>query len=268
MRNREGALLTLLNQMSSLEGPIGTRFARQALERAGIVTSESSVSRLLRELDERGWTVPVGTKGRVLSAAGRERAREAAFSARASASLQRAVDIKDMRDLLDLLHARQVVESAIAASAAQSATPDQIDALRAHLAEHRSAVGSAAMSSQPGLMFHRCVASMTTNRMFNTLAGVVLAPQLNGVEAVLDIILGSKRQNETVIDEHQKILLGIESGNPMRAEAAMREHFDTMMRSAEKFIDGNELVFERLLVWMDNGQPGLRSGERLSDLTD
>lgn len=268
MRNREGALLTLLDEMSELEGPIGTRFARQALERAGISTSESSTSRLLRELDERGWTIPVGTKGRILSAAGRERAREAAFSARASANLQRAVDIKDMRDLLDLLHARQVVESAIAASAAQSATVTQIDQLRTTLTEHRSAVGSAAMASQPGLMFHRCVASMTTNRMFNTLAGVVLAPQLNGVEAVLDIILGSKHQNETVIDEHEKILFAIESGNAKKSEAAMRAHFDTMMNSAEKFIDGNEPVFERLLVWMDNGQPGLRPGERLSDLTD
>lgn len=267
MWDREGALLTLLNEMSSLAGPMGTRLARQALERTGISISESSTSRLLRELDERGWSVPVGTKGRVLSAAGRERAREAAFSARASASLQRAVDIKDMRDLLDLLHARQVVESAIAASAAQSATAAQIAELRANLAEHRAAVGSAAMSNQPGLTFHRCVASMTTNRMFSTLAGVVLAPQLNGVEAVLDIILGSKDQNETVIDEHEKIVLAIESGDPLLAEAAMREHFNTMMRSAEKFIDGNELVFERLLVWMDNGQPGLRPGGRLSDLT-
>lgn len=272
--DREGTLTALLAVLASSRGPIGTRAARQALQAMGIEISESSASRRLRELDERGWTIPVGAKGRVLSEEGRQRQAEREFSNRATATLGQAVDVRDVKDLVDLLHARKAVESAAAANAATYASPVDLEELKELVSRHKAAVGTPGMADQPGLDVHRKIAAIAPNRMLQILTGLVLAPHLDRVEAVLDIVIGSDDHQSAVVDEHQQIVEAICSRNTRAAERAMDEHFDKMINSAEHFIVGdNASVVTRLLNWMDttgrpaperpgNGVRASRSGEK------
>lgn len=255
--SRDDVIKALLAVLANASGPIGTRAARAALEDLGVSLSESSVSRRLRELDAQGWSIPVDTKGRVLSPEGRRRYAALEFSDRTTESIGRAVDIRDVQDLLDLLQARKAVESAAAADAASHASPADLEELQELISRHRLAVGTADIAEQPGLDLHRKIASIARNRMLKTLTSLVLAPHLDSVEAVLDIVLGSDEHQHHVIEEHQRIVDAISSRDPGAAEAAMDEHFEEMIIAGQRLITGeNASVVSRLLSWMEtNGRP-------------
>lgn len=253
----DGTLHALMAVLESSTGPIGTRAARAALNEMGISMSESSVSRRLRELDSRGWTTPVGTKGRILSPEGRQHLVEFEQRAPTVPRPAHAVDVRDVHDMLDLLYARKAVESALAANVAVHATDEDIENLQKLIADHRGDLGTARMANQPGLNLHRKIAAIAPNRMLKTLAALVLAPHLDRVEAVLDIALGSETHQHSVVDEHQQIVDAIVSRDPARAARAVNEHFDSMIEAGEKIILGDGApIMERLLTWMDSrGKP-------------
>ena len=131
LRDREGTMLALLGILAEAGEPVGTRTAAMALqERYHTKLSESTVSRLLQEMDKRGWTTPVATKGRVLAAEGRARHEQLLISAQASNTLTSAVSVQTVAGLLELLHARKAVESAVAADAANHCTQADVAELK------------------------------------------------------------------------------------------------------------------------------------------
>ncbi|GAA3738955.1 hypothetical protein GCM10022205_26410 [Spinactinospora alkalitolerans] len=245
-------MLALLQLMSASSGPLGTRNAQRELAKRGRELSESSVSRLLREMDAREWTTPVGTKGRTLAREGRRRAAEAVLAHRASDSLQHSV--RDAKDLLDLLRARCAVESAVAGDAARAPDEGRLLQLRDLCARHSRVVGSAPLIEQPGLQFHRGVVEMSTNRMLKVAAEMMLAPRLDRVEAVLDTVLATRRDEEKVVAEHQAVLDRIAQRDADGAEEAMRAHFEAMIAAVEtSIVGGNEVLVQRLLDWVPAG---------------
>lgn len=252
--DRNGVLHALLAVLGSSSEPTGTRASRNALEEMGFSISESSVSRRLRELDDKGWTVPVGTKGRVLSADGRSRlAQFEQVAPLTAAPPQSTVDIKDFHDVIDLLYARKAVESAAAADAAANATVADIEELQKVVDHHRTSLGTAAMIEQPGLDLHRRIASIAPNSMLRMLTGLVLGPHLDNVEATLDIALGRDDHQAGVVDEHQEIADAIAARDSVRAEKVVNEHFDHMILAAEQFLEEeNVSVVQRLMDWMDS----------------
>jgi GntR family transcriptional regulator, transcriptional repressor for pyruvate dehydrogenase complex len=248
MKDREGAMTALAQIMAANPEPLGTRYAALELGARGVVLSESSVSRLLREMDARGWTTPVGTKGRVLSTEGRRQAAESVLSDRTSASLKHPV--KDVEDLLDLLRARRAVESAVAGDAARHPDEKSLVALESLCDLHHQRIGEAPMIEQPGLTFHRTIVEMCGNRMLKVAGEMMLAPHLDRVESVLDTILATRRAEQQVVAEHRDVYECIRSSDPVGAEEAMRAHFDAMIAATENAVVGeSQILVEHLLRW-------------------
>lgn len=245
-------LYALLAVVGSGVGPIGTRTAQRSLEDMGLSMSESSVSRRLRDLDTHGWTSRVGAKGRVLSREGRQQLTDAQRTAPIKAATGPLVDVKDVQDVLDLLVARQAVESAAAGDAAMHSAPEDVESLQPMLDNHRVLIDSGRLSEQPGLQLHRQVAAIAPNSKLKVLTGLMLAPHLDGVEAVLDLILGSKAHQQSSLEDHQEIVDAIVRRDSERAQKAMNDHFVRMVAATEKSLvgDGGGLL-ERLLVWVD-----------------
>src|SRR5699024_8273298 len=102
------------------------------------------------------------------------------------------LDVKDVRDVLDLLAARKAVETATAGDAALHATPEDVELLQKMLEGHRALIDSGRLTEQPGLGMHRQIAAIAPNSKLKVLTGLILARHLDGVEAVLDLILGSE----------------------------------------------------------------------------
>jgi DNA-binding FadR family transcriptional regulator len=247
-------MMALLGILADAGEPVGTRTAATALQdRYDTKMSESTVSRLLQETDQRGWTTPVATKGRVLTAEGRTRHDRRALAARASDTLSSAISVHTVAGLLELLQARKAVESAVAADAARNCAPDDVRDLRVFVQQQADELAAEPMDGRSGLPFHRRVAAIGTNAMLKVLSGVVLAPQLDHVERVMDIILGEHHRELSVIGHHRAVVDAIEAGDAAAAEAAMDRHFAEMIREAEQFMVGkNAEIVARLLEFMES----------------
>jgi DNA-binding FadR family transcriptional regulator len=254
LRDREGTMLALLGILAEVGEPVGTRTAATALqERYDTRLSESTVSRLLQEMDQRGWTTPVATKGRILTADGRDRHEELLRATQASDTLSSAISVHTVAGLLELLRARKAVESAVAADAANNCTQKDIAELRTLTQQQADELAVEPTGGRSGLLFHRRVAAISKNAMLKVFSGVVLAPQLDHVEYVMDIILGEHHQELSVIDHHRAIVYAIEAGDADAAEAAMDRHFAQMIGEAEQFMVGkNAEVVIRLLEFMES----------------
>jgi GntR family transcriptional regulator, transcriptional repressor for pyruvate dehydrogenase complex len=253
LRDREGTMLALLGMLAEAGEPVGTRTAASGLaDRYDTKLSESTVSRLLQEMDQRGWTVPVATKGRVLTAEGRARHEKLVISAQASDTFSSAVSVHSVGDLLELLHARKAVESAVAADAANHCTEADLAELRDFMQLQADELAIDSSNGRSGLLFHRRIAQMSTNAMLKVLSGVVLAPQLDHIEYVMDIILGEHHQELSVVDHHRAIVEAIEAGDGVAAEAAMDRHFAELIGEAERYLVGrNADVVARLLEFLE-----------------
>src|SRR5712664_2814928 len=100
LRDREGTMLALLGIVAVSGEPVGTRTAATALqERYDTKLSESTVSRLLQEMDRRGWTTPAGTKARVLTPEGRARHEKLVISTRANDTFSSAISVHTVAGL-------------------------------------------------------------------------------------------------------------------------------------------------------------------------
>jgi DNA-binding FadR family transcriptional regulator len=244
----ETALLVVLE---SATHPVGSRQATQGLRELGLEVSESTVSRLLRKLDAQQLTTPVDGKGRVLTDAGRRRLATRTDVPTERSNFVALPDIRNVRELLDLLYARRAVEREVAREAALRARPEDIDSLTALLKDHRAHLNHGQPVRGPALEFHRHVGRASHNPILVQIMSHVLDPQLDALEAVLDVIVGAHHSEHLSVDEHAAVLEGIRSGQPDEAERAMDAHVTRFIREVEEDVSSDRAeIYERLLAWM------------------
>jgi len=73
----EVKLITILKLLNNSPEPIGSTKIYRALERDGIVSNERTIRYYLKLADERGYTLPYGQDGRMITAEGRRQIRDA-----------------------------------------------------------------------------------------------------------------------------------------------------------------------------------------------
>jgi DNA-binding FadR family transcriptional regulator len=248
VRQEETALLEILE---SATHPVGSRQATQALREQGLKLSESTVSRLLRKLDAQNLTTPVDGKGRVLTAEGRRRLETATNLPAASETLASVPDIRNARELLDLLYARRTVEREVAREAALRAQPEDIAALEELLEDHRTRLDQGLTGRGPALEFHRRIGAASRNPVLMQLTEHVLDRRLDELEAVLDVVVGAHHSEHLSVDEHAAVLAAIRAGKPDEAERAMERHVSRLIREVEEDLGSDRAgIYERFLTWM------------------
>lgn len=130
------------------------------------------------------------------------------------------------RRLLELVEARQHIEITLAGLASRRATPEDIAALEAMLAEMDEIAGDEAAFVDLDVRFHRTIAGAARNS--------ALADMLSNITSLLRIwmarSLRAAGETEGSRSEHAAIVAAIASGDRRAAESAMRTH----MRGAER----------------------------------
>ncbi|ACU72807.1 transcriptional regulator, GntR family [Catenulispora acidiphila DSM 44928] len=122
----------------------------------------------------------------------------------------------------DILEAREVLEAALAAKAAERATEEDISRLRETLAAmHEAHTGGDQVAYVRGnRLFHQQVKAAAHARTLARAYDTLLYPMV--IRQYRDISRHHPRSGS--FEEHQAILLGIVTGNPEAAAAAMRHH--------------------------------------------
>ena len=230
--------------------PLGSRRAADALRGAGFVVSESTVSRLLRRLDDQDLTRPLDSKGRVLTESGRRQVLRLTESGRRDGIFQEATDVQSLKELLDLLCARRGVEREAARAAARYASPPDVRRLEDLVREHKQRLETGETVRHGALTFHQLIGDMADNRLIHAMMAVLFGPTMDRIEAILDVIIGSHHSEERSVAEHIEIIEAIVAGEPDRADAAMAAHLTRLIEETERFAAAEHTgLVDRLLVW-------------------
>jgi GntR family L-lactate dehydrogenase operon transcriptional regulator len=242
--------IALLMAIEASRTPLGSRKAADALREAGFSVSESTVSRLLRRLDEQQLTRPLDAKGRVLTDAGHREVQRLNEIDRRNGILEEATDVQSLKELLDLLCARRGVEREAARAAARNARPEDIRRLEQLVAEHKHGVETGEIVRHGALTFHQVIGDMADNRLITAMMDVLFGPTLDRIEAILEVITGSHHSEERSVVEHAEIIEAIVAGDPERADAAMAAHLGRLIAETERFAASEHSgLVDRLLVW-------------------
>ncbi|WP_271986230.1 FCD domain-containing protein [Pseudoclavibacter terrae] len=243
---------TLMSILLDRDTPVGARAAARFLGNDGIEVSEATVSRIFARLDAAGLTAPVGRKGRVLSVAGRRMAQSAAIAERRNEDLDRALEIRSVEQLLDLLRARRGVERELARAAARHCTPAAADELENVINEHREVIATGSNPHNRAMNFHRSIAEMSNNALLAAISDTLWNDSLIPLEKILDIVTVGHGTVEHSVPEHLEILTHIRDGNEDAAEAAMASHLGRLIVEVEDFAASDfSDIFSRLISSID-----------------
>ena len=194
---------------------------REIVESLGV--SKASVREAFRVLEADGLIVSQQGGGRFLKAAQTE----------SFFRMDGVIGSLERSQILDLLEARETIECKIAELAAERATPEHINSLKATLDYMCS--GNRPLEGETALFdldseFHKILAEASQNFVF-----------LNWLELSLEILAETRRKTlhlhgrcKALITELQKILDAVERHDGQEASAAMRKHLHGVREYIQK----------------------------------
>lgn len=220
-----------LKELSQNVGPVGCWRVRAALQAAGIQMSEATAGRLLRQLDGKGYTRPVGSKGRLLTERGRRRLAELE-QARARNSIHedlwQAIYVERLEDVLDVLAARRLIEAETARLAALLASEEEIAELERTVAAHIAEVRAGRRAAELNRNIHRLIARAAKSHVLEAVANLIVQDgHLHQMQTRIQRAAGA---DGLAPEEHAVILQAIKDRQPEAAAEAMRAHIDRIIR--------------------------------------
>ncbi len=223
----------LLLTLERSENPLGAGAAREALLSAEIDVSEATAGRILRDLEQKGLAVKVGVQGRRITEKGRQAVeairRQQDYEISKEALLQ-SLRTTQKRELVDLIIARRALESEAARLAALNGTEEEIEALKAVLAETRHLILAGKSMACADRDFHARIAAMSRNPILEAALKLIWH---NGQYSPLLEAIRHKR-GRTLGGDHERIFQAIASGDGERARLAMADHMDNVLRDVEE----------------------------------
>lgn len=221
----------ILSVLRAQPGPTGSRTLCRELALRGHATSESTVNRLLVDLDARALTASMGRKGRVLTAQGRQTSEALVLDRDRSAYFERALRMETVEDLIDHLVTRRGIEREAARAAALRATPDEVQRLR-QIADPSGA------DLHDRLGFHRAVGDASHNKQIQAIANTLFVERLDPLDSVT-LTVGLRRGVLAEWEsDHRAIAAHIADRDADAAEQRMFDHLDATIRETEAFVHG------------------------------
>jgi GntR family transcriptional regulator, transcriptional repressor for pyruvate dehydrogenase complex len=218
-----------LKELAGSPGPIGCWRLRAVLQAVGIVASEATAGRLLRQLDHEGLTRALGSRGRLLTDKGRRHlaAFEQAQRRRTYHNdLLRAIRAENIEDICDLLTARRAVEAETARLAAQRATAADIRRIEAAVQRHIQEMRSGGARPDHNRAVHHLIAQASRSRILQAVVNVLLQEEyLHEVQTHIQ-----RAADGLWPEDHLLIVEAIKNRQPERAAEAMRAHTDRLLR--------------------------------------
>ncbi|MTV48879.1 FCD domain-containing protein [Heliobacillus mobilis] len=209
--------------------PIGSGSIRQMVADRGLAISEATVGRILKELDQKDYTVKKGFQGRILTQKGYERLCELKHRREHTTirkELEETLSPENKKNMLDMLVARRAIEGEIAALAAIHITSQEIEAMERVLAHHELHRQRGQYGVEQDIHFHQLLARASRNRVLEKAMDLIL--QSGRRSPTLEFI--RKEVNGNIIEDHLRIFEAIKEKNPDRARSAMISHMENVTR--------------------------------------
>lgn len=225
----------VLLYLSKSNNPLGSWNIQELLDNSGYNTSTSTISRKLRELDDKGYITKVSNKGRCLTDKGKEVSRviqEEQFRNKLRSNAFEAATVTRIDQLIELLVVRKCLETETARQAALCANDQDLNELNEVLISHKESVMLGYDPTDPALNFHLLIAKISHNYLLSTLMELVIFEE-RIIEAMFNTLLTRERGHRYIL-EHEKITAAISSHNPELAAQLMTEHIQTLIDTLDE----------------------------------
>lgn len=124
----------------------------------------------------------------------------------------------------DLLSARKMIEGEIAATAALTATPEQLDGIEETLILMRKALDAGTNPLDIDRLFHARLAAATGNSVLQPIVESLWANVFTPVFVALARKVGLELNHEHTLRAHARIFDALKARDPAAARAAMHDH--------------------------------------------
>lgn len=222
----------VLEVLAESPNPEGAGSLVRRLSARGFHGSQATLGRALRVLDERGYTLRLSNKGRVLTPSGRHwlaGARHRQETHRWTQDTLTAVGQSTLTELRHSMVARLALERAIARLAAENASPSEIAELGRIIAGHRDDLAGGGRGAEEAVEFHVALAKACGNRFLASAAELVRTSS----EALENLMYHLGATVGGSYGEHIEVVQAIATRNPDAAERAMVTHLDELIRQID-----------------------------------
>lgn len=210
--------------------PSGAGSVRRFLNGNGIMLADATVGRILRDMDCSGYTLKCGKQGRILSDCGRQKYREldeALWRDKWTGEFMDTPEKVGREYLLNLLEARLPVETAVAKTAAKTASAEEIEALRKIVDEQEKLAKSGAAVSPLDTEFHMTLAAASHNQILEAI--VTLLRKKEEYARAFEHI--RRATGDIYNQEHRNIFNAVAARDPEMAELAMKRHINNLIEN-------------------------------------
>ncbi len=226
----------LLSNLNKQETPVGATTLVLVLDKK-FGLSQASIGRKLMEFDTLGYTESVGRKGRLLTAAGKERLTELnrqLAQLRDNSKLLDALKISDEQSLINILVTRRALERETAWLAATNASERDIVLLWESIALQETALSEGRIPIAEDREFHERIARAAGNPILLHALRLVWG---EGAHLPATATIRKAVGSELVVD-HRRIIGCIESHSPYEAASAMVNHINQLIEDVRTYFGG------------------------------
>lgn len=226
---RQIKTITLLKEICAMNGPVGANYLSCEL---GI--PPATVGRQLKKLEDEGYLMSVGNKGRLLTPKGRDFLAELDFLETQKNAAQSLIDFSSsssLKRINEMLQIRLLLETYTATMACKNATDEQLEQLELLSMEHLLNLKKGYTGAEQDLQLHLAIAEYSKNEVAHQILKILLAD--NNVCSALNTISSSLKRSE--ITRHDEIVHAIQSRNPEAAEKAMRAHLERILENVNDY---------------------------------
>jgi len=226
--------------------PVGANVLQRDLARHGIDLGAATAGRLLKRLDDQGFTLKNGQRGRTVTQRGYrhlEARRRSQDRNTHGQRFLRSIDTESPLVLLDVLIGRRAIERETARLAATRATEDELRTLQSLFDQHvrQKAIGGDAVMENRD--FHLFIARVAKSRVLETALELILAEA-----SVSQVLIRMRRQaGSRSGEEHPRIVAAILQRDATAAEAAMMHHIDNIVHDLYRFHGGELPAIEHTI---------------------
>lgn len=226
--------LEVLNMIRSSDEPIGSWALVDMFEKKGINLSPATIGRILNQLDKRGYLEKRSYKGRVITAKGEQAMEHAARLRQISKcgkDLESLLDAKVLRHFIMVLEARRAIERETVRLAAANITDEEVQKLAEIDRQREQDFQAGRIDAKNDILFHRVIAEASRNEVLKVFLHLIHV--LRQQSDVFDYM--RSKINKPYFISHDKILQCLRERNAARAEKAMDEHINTLIRDVENY---------------------------------
>lgn len=214
---------------------VGSWTLKNELDILDIHVGTATIGRVLKILDNKGFTVPVSNKGRALTKIGIDevlKARSRIQRSVLSSDIIDSVEITHFDDLIEVLTTRLIIEREATRLAVRNATAEDFRQMGDALDQHRMLLSHELDDSRAGLDFHIFIVDAAKNKFMSAVARL-LAYEEHQIEAKVPSMSAKKHAME-YINVHQELLDAIKERDEEKATRLMEEHLNQIIALVKK----------------------------------